>query len=101
MKTDRTKLERNLPKKGFRKEKSERHIYFYHEFEGKETGISTHISHSRKLKDISGDLLTCMRKQLRLNSNRQVVNLVNCPMDKKAYNSIVGYGLSKGSTEKK
>ncbi len=32
MKVDRTKIVKNLPKKGFRKEKTGHHIYFYHEY---------------------------------------------------------------------
>lgn len=33
MKITRTEIEKNLPKKGFRKDKSGHHIYFYHEYE--------------------------------------------------------------------
>lgn len=89
MKVDRTEIEKNLPKKGFRKEREGHHIYFYHEYEGKETGVYTYISHSSKLKDISGDLLTSMRKQLRLDSNREAVDLFKCPLDKDGLNTAL------------
>ena len=87
MKVARTDVKKNLPKKGFRKDKSKGHIYFYHEYRGKETGVSTYVSHSSSFKDISGDILKCMRKQLRLDTNREVVELVNCPMSKEDYNT--------------
>lgn len=89
MKVDRSVIEKNLKKKGFRKEKSGHHIYFYHEFNGQETGVYTKLSHSAKLKDISGDLLLSMRKQLRLETNKDAVDLFNCPMDKDKYNRVL------------
>jgi hypothetical protein len=58
MKVDRAEIVKNLPKKGFRKEKTGHHIYFYHEYEGLETGAYTYISHSAKQKDVSGDILS-------------------------------------------
>jgi hypothetical protein len=36
MKVTRAAISRNLPKKGFRKEESGHHIYFYHEYKGME-----------------------------------------------------------------
>jgi hypothetical protein len=89
MKVDRTEVNKNLPKKGFRQEKSGHHIYFYHEYEGRETGVYTYISHSTKQKDISGDLLLSMRKQLRFKSTKQAVDLIVCPIDKEAFNKIL------------
>ncbi len=71
---------RNLPKKGFEKDRSGDHIRFRHKFEGKYTGPNTKVSHSPKVKEIDGDLLTQMRKQLRLETTAQLINLVDCPM---------------------
>lgn len=89
MKVERTDVISNLPKKGFRKVKSKKHIYFYHEYRGKETGVSTYVSHSSGFKDISRDILTCMRRQLQLSTNREVVDLVNCPMNKDGFNTLM------------
>jgi len=89
MKVDRSDLETNLPKKGFRRDDDRDHIYFLHEHGGFETGVYTKVSHSPKLRDISGGLLTAIRKQLRLVSNRQVVDLARCPMTQEEYLSIL------------
>ena len=89
MKVNRSNIEKNLPKKGFRKDKSSHHVYFYHEYKGRETGAYTYLSHSTKLTDITGDLLLSMRKQLKLDNNKDVVNLCNCPMEEEEYNKVL------------
>ena len=89
MKVSRAEVEKNLPKKGFRKERASHHIYFHHEYKGIETGVKTYISHSAKQKDIAGDLLTSMKKQLKLNSTKEAVELIKCPMDKEKYEKIL------------
>lgn len=78
MKVNRKIILKNLKKKGFRKEKKH-HIYFHHEYNGKETGAYTFLSHSSSFKDIAGDILTQMRKQLRLDTNREAVEFVSMP----------------------
>ena len=89
MKVSRAEIRKNLPQKGFKKIKSGHHIYFHHEYNGVETGIKTYISHSAKQRDIAGDILSSMRKQLRLDSMKQTVALIICPMDKKEYEKIL------------
>lgn len=89
MKVDRTEIVKNLPKKGFRKEITGHHIYFYHEYKGQETGAYTYISHSAKQKDVSGDILLSMRKQLRLNNTKEAVDLIRCPMDEEGFNRVL------------
>ena len=89
MKATRAEIVKNLPKKGFRKEKSGHHIYFHHEYEGRETGAYTFISHSTKQKDVSGDLLLSMRRQLRLDTAKEAVDLMKCPMDEEGFNRIL------------
>ena len=87
MKIRRRDLERSLPRKGFTRDATGRkHVWFYHKYKGRETSPRTCISHSPAMKDISGDLLTQMRKQLRLDTCEEVVKLVGCPMDGDAYN---------------
>ena len=89
MKVDRSEISKNLPKKGFRKELSGHHIYFYHEYKAQETGVCTYISHSAKQKDVSGDLLLSMKKQLKLETTREAVDLIKCPIDKEEFNRIL------------
>jgi len=89
MKVERKNINKNLPKKGFVKEEDKHHIYFHHHLNGVATGVSTYISHSKKISDYSGRLLTDVRKQLELDSNQEVVDLVNCPMNGEQYNDIL------------
>jgi hypothetical protein len=89
MKVSRAEIRKNLPQKGFKKKKSGHHIYFHHEYNGVETGIKTYISHSAKQRDIAGDLLSSMRKQLRLDSMKEAVDLIKCPIDKEEFNRIL------------
>ena len=94
MKVSRSDIESNLPRKGFRKVPRGRdHIWLFHEYGGRETGPRTKVSRSSKLKDYAGDLLTQVRKQLHLDRNEQVVDLVECPLDGDAYNKIL---IAKG-----
>lgn len=96
MNVNRSKAERNLPRKGFQKDPSGDHIYFYHHLGGKETGPYTKLSHSKKLQDIGDKLLSKMKRQLELDSNRQVANLLECPMDGDEYKKIL---IDKGLIE--
>ena len=89
MKVSRADIKKNLPQKGFKKKNFGHHIYFHHEYNRVETGIKTYISHSAKQKDVSGDLLSSMRRQLRLDSMKETVALIKCPMDKKEYEKIL------------
>ena len=75
-----------LPKKGFTKE-VRHHIYFHHRIGGKETGLFTKVSHSGK--EISDSLITPIRKQLKLDTNRQVRDLKECPMSGDDYIKIL------------
>lgn len=89
MKVSRRNIDRNLPKKGFVKKNSNHHIYFHHNFNGIDTGVYTYISHSKRISEYSGRLLTDVRKQLKLDSNQEVVDLVNCPMSEDEYNQVL------------
>lgn len=89
MKIDRKDMEANLPKKGFERNKSGDHIYFHHIYKGKKTAAYTKLSHTKKMREITGNLLTTVQRQLRLNGAKEVVELVNCPMDGDKYNSIL------------
>jgi hypothetical protein len=88
MQVDKRKIESSLSKKGFVKDETH-HIYFYHEYNGKRTGIYTYTSHGSKNKVYGNSLLSMMKKQLKLNTINQVVDLFECPMSKEEYNQIL------------
>jgi predicted RNA binding protein YcfA (HicA-like mRNA interferase family) len=85
----RREVIKQLPKKGFEKKTKSHHIYFHHKLRGKYTGKFTKVSHSARVKEISGDLVTQMRKQLQLDSNRQVHDLIECPMTGQDYTELL------------
>ncbi len=88
MQIDRSEIESSLVTKGFKREDSH-HCYFYHEVEGKRTGIFTHTSHGSHFKTYGDNLLKQMKRQLRLDTLNQVVDLYKCPMSGKDYNNIL------------
>ena len=89
MRVDRKDAEASLPKKGFTRDARGDHVYFLHTHKGRRTGAYTKISHSAKMRDISGSLLRTMQKQLRLEHTRQAVELLRCPMDGEEYLRIL------------
>jgi len=82
------KIEQSLKKKGFVREDGD-HKYFYHEYQGKRTGIYTKLSFGSQYKDYGDDLVNLMKKQLSLDNNRQTVDFLNCPMKKEKYEEIL------------
>jgi len=89
MKVDRKRAEQSLKDKGFRLDKSLDHPYFFHYYQGKETGIKTYVSHSKRYKDIGPDNLESMRRQLKLATKGQVKNLLECPLSEEEYNTYL------------
>ena len=89
MKVDRSKAEKALKKKGFRRDSSPSHIYYLHYYNDLETGIKTCFSHSPKQRDISGGLLEAMKKELQLDKTKDIYDLLRCPMDGAMYNEIL------------
>ena len=88
MQIEKRDVESNLPKKGFEKDTSrQHHIYFNHRYNGKYTGAFTYTSHTRK--SIGAPIISQMKKELRLNSTQQVVDLVNCPITGEQYVEIL------------
>jgi hypothetical protein len=93
MQLDRSRIENALAGKGFVREDTH-HRYFYHEHQGKRTGIHTYTSHGSAFKTYGDPLLRSMRHQLRLDSVAQLADLVNCPMSRDGYNEhLRGKGL--------
>ena len=85
MPIDKRQIESSLKKKGFAVEYSH-HRYFYHEINGKRTGIATYTSHGSKPKEYDDNLLRMMKKQMKLDSIGQVRELLLCPMSGDDYN---------------
>lgn len=85
MQLDRSRIEGALSAKGFVREDTH-HRYFYHENQGKRTGIYTYTSHGSRFKSYGDPLLRSMRQQLRLDTVAQLADLVTCPMSRDGYN---------------
>jgi hypothetical protein len=88
MQIERRIIEANLPTKGFVKEDTHRK-YFYHEHHGKRTGAYTYTSHGSSYRVYGNSLLKMMKKQLRLDTIGQVVDLFKCPITGKDFNQIL------------
>lgn len=88
MQIDRRVIESNLPKKGF-KEVSSHHKYFQHEYNGKITGAYAYTSLGSHYKSYGDILISMMKKHLRLDTNKQVRDLLQCPMSGDDYNEIL------------
>jgi hypothetical protein len=96
MKVDRKLAEKSLQAKGFVRDKSADHLYFFHIFQGQETGIKTYVSHSKKYRDIGPDILESMRRQLKLTNRRQAIDLLQCPMSGQEYiDFLISEGILK------
>jgi len=89
MQVDKRKIESSLTKKGFIRDEATHHTYFCHEYKGKRTGIYTYTSHGSKSKVCGNPLLSMMKKQLKLDTINQVVDLFECPMSEEEYNQIL------------
>ena len=89
MQVERREIESNLVKKGFIKETNGDHRCFHHEYKGKRTGVSTYVSHGSKHKSYGISLIKEMKKQLRLDTIKDALNLLKCPMKEDQYNRIL------------
>jgi hypothetical protein len=89
MQVDKRTIESSLAKKGFIREETSHHTYFYHEYNGKRTGITTYTSHGNKIKTYSNPLLSMMKRQLKLDNLNQVNDLFKCPISQEQYNQIL------------
>jgi hypothetical protein len=85
MKVDTKSAEKSLPKRGFRQDKGRDHVYYHFEFDGKETDAYTYVSHGSSYKEIGPDNLKSMRKQLKLETVKQTIDLLQCPMSERDY----------------
>ncbi len=88
MQIERRLIESNLSSKGFVREDTH-HRYFHHEYRGRRTGAYTYTSRGSKYKIYNGALLGRMKKELRLDTTRQVLDLCKCPITEEDYNQIL------------
>ncbi len=91
----RDTIESSLPKKGFVLDTSKQsHKYYMHEFNGKRTGAYAFTSRGSDYKTYGDELLKRMKIQLRLDTLKEVRDLLLCPMDADTYNNkLIEKGL--------
>lgn len=89
MPLDRKLIETSLRKKGFIQGKGGDHRYYYHEVNGKRTGAYAYVSRGSNYKTYDDNLLSAIKKELRLDTLRETRNLLQCPMSGDEYNSIL------------
>lgn len=80
------KIAAALLKKGFQAEMGD-HTYFSFYFNGIKTAVRTKMSHGAK--SISGSLIGCMKRQMKLETSEQFKNFINCPLKKEQYEKIL------------
>ncbi len=86
-------IESALLSKGFKIEETH-HEYFWFHYNGKRTHIKTRISHGKI--EYSANLISAIKKQLKLSSKKEIEDLLNCPMSGNDYIKIL---LQKGELE--
>jgi len=82
---DSLKIKKALKKKGFVEEENRDHTFY---FLKDHKSIFTKISHGSKYKTYGSSLLGKMGKKLKL-SNRELLDLIDCPMNLDRYLSIL------------
>ena len=75
-------IEEALKKKGFKKDNTHHKVYFFY-VKDKKTGIRTFVSHG--IKEYSGNLLSKVRNQMKLSTNRDFDDFMDCSMTETQY----------------
>ncbi len=88
MQRDIRRIESSLESKGFERSEGDHSYFVYRSTTGKKTTAKTKTSHTPKMKSIGDDLLGKMAKQCHL-TKPQFLDLVDCPMDRQKYESIL------------
>lgn len=88
MPRNKSKLEKSLLEKGFKKTERDHHYFIYYTQDGKKTAIKTKTSHTKKMKDIPDNLLSQMAKQCNLRKS-DFLDLVDCPLSQDKYEQIL------------
>ncbi len=76
------KISSALQNKGFKPIESD-HTYYWFFLDGIRTHIKTKISHGKS--EYGDNLLSAMRKQLKLNTASELKDLIYCPMSQENY----------------
>ncbi len=71
-----------LTKKGFRLDHTH-HDYYWFFYKGRKATIRTFVSHGEK--EYKDPLITKVRKQMKLDTKKQFLEFINCPMGQREY----------------
>lgn len=91
MTRDRDDIEDALLRKGFRPDGGDHHYYIYWNTDGKKTIKKTKMSRGSSYKTIGDELLGKMAKQIGV-TKKQFLELVDCTLDQKGYESLAFAG---------
>ena len=89
---DRSKIRKNLKKKGFAKTEGGNHEVYTFEYKGRRTDAVTIISRGSGYKTYGSKLIGDMARQLFLTKD-QLLKLIDCPLEQPDYERIL---ISKG-----
>lgn len=81
---DAKDLEKALQKKGFQKHEGGRHTQYYFYYKNKKTSIRVSISRGSK-SVYSNDLISYVRKEMKLSDNQQLELFVECTLTEDKY----------------
>lgn len=87
----------SLAKKGFREQRGRKHRIFRFYHGDTATGISTMVSRSSQLRNLSDHLISDMARQCKL-TRQQFLNLARCPMSGAEYLAILMEGGDVGES---
>jgi len=88
MPVKRLKARQSLLQKGFRQHNRD-HQFFIYYHQGHQTTCYTYLSYGAGSKEIGDDLLQTMKRELHLDSLKQVRDLLECPMDEQQLGVIL------------
>ena len=84
MSLDRSRIQDNLPKKGFVEQDDRKHVFYHLYYEGKKTHIRTHVSHGSKSRTLGDDLVSKMAVQCKL-TVKNFRGLAECTVSQEDY----------------
>lgn len=88
MNLERSKVQDNLPKKGFVEEDDRKHVFYLFHYNGRKTHIRTHVSHGSKYKTLNDDLVSMMAKQCKL-TTKNFKGLAECTVSHSDYVNLL------------
>jgi len=84
MSLDRSRIQDNLPKKGFVEQDDRKHVFYHLYYEGKKTHIRTYVSHGSKYRTLGDDLVSKMAVQCKL-TVKNFRGLAECTVSQEDY----------------